>query len=401
MRSRGSVVLLSALVVDSVGTGLFQPLSVLFFAKLTSVPLALIGVLLSLATAVTLPVPLLAGRLADRTGPLTLVVGAQLAQGAGFLLFTVVTGPVGIFLVSALVAVGVRFFWSCVFTAVADLADGSDARRTKDEWFGWVATTRTAGLGVGGLITAAVVGIDTPAAYRTLAVGSAVCFLGAGAAIAARVRAPRRVTADDHGGYRGLLGARPFLALTGLNTVFALSSMMLALGLPVFATVGLGGPAWLAPVVLVGNTVFITLLRAPAVRLAAPFRRTRVLTAAAGMWAAWCGLFALLVPGQPGWVLPVLLVATVLFSAAEAVHAPVSTALAEELSPTGARGRYLAVYQYSFTVAGLVAPAFFTSLFEVRYWLPWLVLAVVNALAGLAVRLLELVAHPSAAVATT
>lgn len=243
MRSRGPVVLLSALVVDSMGTGMFQPLSVLFFAKLTIVPLALIGVLLSLSTAVTLPVPLLAGRLADRTGPLTLVVGVQFAQGAGFLLYTAVTGPVGIFLASALVAIGVRFFWSCVFTAVADFADGSDARRAKEEWFGWVATTRTAGLGVGGLITAAAVGIDTPVACRTLAVGSALCFLCAGVAIAIRVRAPRRETADDHGGYRGMLGARPFLALTGLNTVFALSSMMPALGLPVFVTVGLGGPA--------------------------------------------------------------------------------------------------------------------------------------------------------------
>ncbi|MEW2505306.1 MFS transporter [Amycolatopsis sp. NPDC047767] len=388
MRSRGGAVLLAALVVDSVGNGMFQPLSVLFFAKLTTVPLTLIGVLLSAANALTLPVPLIAGRLADRMGPWVLVVAAQGAQGIGFLLFTRVTGPAGIFLTAALVAVGVRFFWSSVFTAVADFVDGSEKPRSKDSWFAWMNVTRTAGLAIGGLITGIVVTIGTPEAYRAIAYGSAACFLCAGLAIAVRVRAPRRAEGDA-GGYRGMLRARPFLAFTGLNAVFALTSMMLALGLPVFVTVGLHGPPWLAPAMLVGNTVLLTVLTAPAVRLVSPLRRTRVLMASAVLWAAWCLAFALLVPGQLGWVVPVLLGATFLFTAAETVHGPVSQSLATELSPPGARGRYLAVFQYSFTVASLVAPAFFTTLFEVGYWLPWLVLAVVNVFAALAMRLLE------------
>jgi hypothetical protein len=52
------------------------------------------------------------------------------------------------------------------------------------------------------------------------------------------------------------------------------------------------------------------------------------------------------------------------------------------------RRRYLASFQYSFTAA-LVAPAFFTTVFEVRHWLPWLVLGLLNILAALGVRRLE------------
>ncbi|WP_326565362.1 MFS transporter [Amycolatopsis rhabdoformis] len=399
MRSRGGAVLLAALVVDAVGNGLFQPLSVLFFAKLTTVPLALIGVLLSAANTLTLPVPLLAGKLADRVGPWAPVVGAQVAQGIGFLLFTRVTGPVGIFFSAALVAIGVRFFWSSIFTAVADYVDGSAKPRSRDSWFAWANATRTAGLAIGGLITGVVVTIGTAEAYRALAYGSAACFLCAGAAIAVFVRAPRRAVGDA-GGYRGMLRARPFLAFTGLNAVFALTSMMLALGLPVFVTVGLHGPPWLAPAMLVGNTVLLTVFTAPAVRLVAPLRRTRVLMGAAVLWAGWCLAFAVLVPGQAGWVVPVLLAATFLFTAAETVHGPVSQSLATELSLPAERGRYLAVFQYSFTIASLVAPAFFTTLFEVGYWLPWLVLGVVNVLAAVALRLLERVI-PAAVAATT
>jgi MFS family permease len=125
-----------------------------------------------------LPLSLLAGRLADRVGPLPPVVGAQ---GAGFLLYGQVSGPVGIFLAADRVAVGVRFFWSCVFTAIADFADATASARSKDSWFALATMTRTAGLAVGGLVTAVAVTSD---GYRAVAYGSAACLLLAGVAIA-------------------------------------------------------------------------------------------------------------------------------------------------------------------------------------------------------------------------
>jgi MFS family permease len=123
--SRGGAVLIAALAVDSLGNGLFLPLSLVYFVELTEAPLALVGVLLTIANAVTLPIPVWVGTLADRFGALPLVVGAQLLQAVGFLAYAWVTGPVGILVSSALVAVGVRFFWSAVFTAIADYVDGS------------------------------------------------------------------------------------------------------------------------------------------------------------------------------------------------------------------------------------------------------------------------------------
>jgi hypothetical protein len=48
------------------------------------------------------------------------------------------------------------------------------------------------------------------------------------------------------------------------------------------------------------------------------------------------------------------------------------------------RGRYLAAFQYAFTVPGVIAPAM-VALYSVAAWLPWLL---VGASAGLAVLLL-------------
>ena len=106
MRSRGGFVLVAALTVDSVGNGLFAPLSLVYFVRLTDVPLPLVGVLLTAANLVALPLPVWAGTLADRFGPRYLVVAAEAAMALGFLAFAGVTGPVGILLASTLVAVG-------------------------------------------------------------------------------------------------------------------------------------------------------------------------------------------------------------------------------------------------------------------------------------------------------
>ncbi|WP_157494575.1 MFS transporter [Kutzneria sp. 744] len=385
-RSRGGVILLSALVLDSVGSGMFMPLSLNYFHQLTPVPLTLIGILASVATALSLPIPLLAGWLADRVGPLPLVVASQVAQGIGFLAFGHVQGPVGIFVTSALVTIGVRFFWSSVFTAIADFSDGSASTMSKDGWYAWANMTRTGGLGIGGLVTSLAVADGTDTFYRVLSNGSAGCYLAAALAIGVFVRAPRRAHETGEAvGYATMLRDRPFVAFAAINTVFALSTGMLALGLLVFVKEGLGGPAWLAPIVLAGNTILLALLGAPAIKLVEPYRRTRVLVVAGGLWAAWCLAFAGLVPNQLGWVIPALIIATLLYTAADVIHAPVSMGLATALSPAAARGRYLAVFQYSFTIASMIAPAFFTILFELHRSLPWLALGVLNlaALAGM------------------
>ena len=86
----------------------------------------------------------------------------------------------------------------------------------------------------------------------------------------------------------------------------------------------------------------------------------------------------MLVPGQPGWVLPVLAGGTLLFTAAELVHAPVSMGLAAAAAPPAARGRYLATFQYSFTISSIVAPAFFATLFELATAAPWIALGLLN-----------------------
>ena len=391
-RSRGGAVLVAALTVDSVGNGLFLPLSLVYFLRLTDVPLGPLGVLLSAATVLTLPVPLWAGALADRVGALPVVVASQLLQAAGYLAYAWVRGPVGVFLAAAFVAVGVRFFWSVVFTAIADYADGSPGRWTRDTWYAISNGARTAGLAVGGLTTGLVVADGRAGTYRAVAYAAAACFTLAAALIAGYVRVPAaaaRPAVSGRGGYAALLRDRPFLALIGLNTVFALSSMMLALALPTVMLTDLRGPAWLTSAVLGGNAFLVALLSASVGTRLSRHRRTRAIALAAALWTLWGLAMAALSPGRLGVLAALLIAATLLFTVAGLVHAPASAALAAAVAPAAARGRYLAAFQYSFAIASMVAPALFSTLHEAGTAVPWLTLALLNAVAVAGVLMVE------------
>ena len=79
---RGGAALVGSLLLTSLGSGLFLPLSLVYFTRLTDIPLALLGTLLGAANAITIPVPLCAGALADRFGARPVVIGAQALQAA-------------------------------------------------------------------------------------------------------------------------------------------------------------------------------------------------------------------------------------------------------------------------------------------------------------------------------
>ncbi|PFG48493.1 hypothetical protein ATK36_3586 [Amycolatopsis sulphurea] len=77
-----------------------------------------------------------------------------------------------------------------------------------------------------------------------------------------------------------------------------------------------------------------------------------------------------------------LLTATLVYAAGDLIFGPRSGALAEAAAPPEAKGRYLAAFQYAFTVVQVLAPAV-VSVFHVSIWLPWVLVGVCACLAVL------------------
>ncbi|MFI7673458.1 MFS transporter [Actinophytocola sp. NPDC049390] len=310
----------AALTVDALGTGTFVPLSLLYVARVPRIDLATVGVLLSVAAAASLPMPVVTGHLVDRFGPKPVVVAAHLLQAAGFAAYLAVTGPVTSLVAATATAAGQRVFWSSVFSLVAELAERDGDGKAPERWFALVGMAQTAGLGVGGLASGLLLGIGTPTVFRLAVAANAVTFLLA-ALLVLLVRVTHdRPAARADGGYRVLLADRPYLGLIATNTVFALCGMFLGLALPVYVAEGLPAPDWVVGPLLAGNTILLAVGQTTAVRMVRALTRTRVMALSGVLWAVWgvaCAL-ALVVPAAV--LVPYLAVTTLCFTAAAAVR---------------------------------------------------------------------------------
>lgn len=389
--------LLTAVAIDSLGTGLYLPLSLLYFLKVTDLDLATIGLLVSVTTALTLPVPIVVGRLADRFGPRLVVAGGQALQGLGFLLYLTVSGAGSLVVAVLVTTVGLRVYWSSIFTLIADHADhahqvDAEAAEAKDHWYARTGMIREAGAGGGALLAGAMLAFDSTRVYDGLILGSALAFLAAALMVVLTVPAlPHQPPpADRPSGHRALLRDRPYLALIGTCTIFALCSTFLALSLPVYVVQGLSGPDWAPGPLLAMNTLLLATCTAALTRFVRRrWTRARALTWAGALWALWClaSAVAVLLPAQV--LVPYLVAVVLCYTVAEMISGPATNALAADAAPAGSRGTYLASFQYSFAIANILAPGLFGLLFNQNRLLPWLVVGLLAALGAVLMLRLE------------
>lgn len=386
--------LLLAVAVDALGMGLYLPLSLLYFLHATDLDVAAIGVLVSVTTALTLPFPLLTGRLVDRLGPRLVVAAGQALQGAGFLCYLTVSGAASLVGAVLVTSVGLRVYWSSIFTLIADQADAEGEAEAKDQWFARTGMIREAGGGGGALLTGGLLALDSARVYDWLILGSAVAYLAAALVVVLAVPSVPQAPPPPEGrtGIRALLRDRPYLGLIGTCTIFALCSTFLVLSLPVYVVQGLDGPAWLPGPLLALNTLLLATCTAALTRFVRRrLTRPRALACAGGLWALWCAATAsaVLLPARTAVLVPFLAATVVCYTAAEMISGPATNALAADAAPPGSRGTYLAAYQYSFAVANIVAPSLFGLLFSQNRLLPWLAVGLLAVLGALLMLRLE------------
>lgn len=378
--------LLASLVFVSIGSGLFLPLSLVFFVELTSIPLGLLGVLVGLAGFTSVPVPAVAGRLAGRYGARRVVVAAQAVEAVAYLGYVLAKGPLAVFAVTAVMSVGSRLFWSAIFAALADHAED---RRRQQHWYALANIARTAGIAAGGIITGAALTIPGTRVYIVLAFLAAGCLAASAVLVLPVARSRTRTRAAAVATAQGaVLRDGRFLGLLASNVVFALSTLLLGLTVPVIIKTALSGPGWLSSVMLVGNALLIAGFGIAGARRAGRREPFAVLRAAAVAWAAGCALLALAASLALPLAAGVLVAAVLAFSFAEILHAPTSVALVASLAPEPRRGDYLAVWQYSFMAAEIAGPVLFTTLFTVRHGAPFLAVLALNLTVIPALRIL-------------
>ncbi|MEY9873057.1 MFS family permease [Streptacidiphilus sp. MAP12-33] len=386
--------LLGAATVDSLGTGLVLTFVVVYFGATTTLPLIAVGAALTLARLVASPTAVVVGPLVDRFGPRRVALAGNAVSAVAYAGFLVSDRFWEIVVVAWLAQIGAVGYWTSSTGLVALAAPAEERPR----WFALLHTLRNAGLAAGGALGAFAVGTGGVTGLRAVVLVNAVSYAVAalllafwrpglgGPAEGARPSAPAPTTnGSAGGGYGTVLRDRRYMLLVLVNLAFVFPSLVLPLLLAVFVTRGLHGPAWIAGVLLVANGAQVVLTQTAVAAWLGRLRPTRVVGWGALLYGAACGVFAVL-PSVPGWAVVVGLVcATGLYNLAETVATPFREELSVALAPAHLRGRYLAVYQLSWTAGQTAAPALFTLLLAQGVSLPWLFLVL---LCGLAVLLL-------------
>ncbi|MEU9160156.1 MFS transporter [Streptomyces sp. NPDC048424] len=392
--------LLLGIGISAVGIGMYVPFSLVFFHHVTGLSLTLVGLVMTVTGLTGLAFMPLAGSAVDRFGAKKVNLALYGIRALGFALYPFASSLPAFAAVALVTALADRSFGVVQQSLIGEVARGAARDRLQ-------ASTRAlqnAGMGAGALLVSGVLALWGTGGFTYTAWGNSLAFALAGLLVS-RVRPVRDAAAGSAGrapaGYRMVLRDRPFLGLTAANFLTALGYSALSVLFPLYLSTWLAAPDSLTGAAFTVNTVLcagIGVLIAGRVRRSGA-RRTRSAALGALLFAAaFVGQIVLgtLRPGQTA-TLVALLAIVVVYTLGELVHSPSGGALSVSAAPEAVRGRYLATYQLSYSLASALAPSLFTALLAVDGRLPWAVLTV--AALGAALALVRLEPHlPAGAV---
>ncbi|GAB3138689.1 MFS transporter [Amycolatopsis stemonae] len=406
---RNRRIFLTATLIDALGSGLWVPFALLFLVHGQGMGLLDAGTSLSTGALLALVTGPATGAAMDRFGPRALLVTGNLVRFAAFCAYPLVHTSWQVIAVSLVAGFGDRLFWTCNAPAVARLTDGPGT----DRMLATQTIGRFAGAGIGAAATAVLPTITSQAAFHALAYANATSFAVAAVLMAllpplSRERdhqaAPLSRGSGAAGGWRAVLGDRPYTGFCLTHTAFTLASASKFAVLPIVVRDLLHGPQWIAGTAITLGTVVVVTAQRPIVAKLAGHSRTAALIGAAVLFSV---SFALLIPLE---IVPLpvatglILVTSLGFSVAEAMFGPTGTATAAAAAPPGAEGRASSIFQLSWGLPVALAPGLLAALLSAGNALTWSVLALtcasaVPALLVLRKKLPGALREPSPAVA--
>jgi MFS family permease len=360
LRVKGRRPFLAAMVIDSVGTGMFLPFTVLYFVHTAGLTAPAVGVALTVAGFVVLPAPLAVAPGIDRFPAKTVVAAGNLISCAAFAAYLFVHGQLAVTVAAVVAGVGQAVFWTGTRALISEVAPPGERR----SWFALQTAIRYAGYGLGGLAGAAVVSLHSPAGFKALAAIDALSYLAAAVLLISWRQPPPAAKSatppapdSARSSYWSALTDRPLAAITAINTAFVLCAQVLTVVLSVYVTGTLHLAAWIAGMLFTLNTLLIATGQAPLTRATRRIPHRHVLRGAAAAWAAALGLLWAASVLPRGARAGMLVAAITIFTLAEILQGPVINALVVELAPAGHPGRHLSIFQLSWSVGQTIAPA--------------------------------------------
>jgi MFS family permease len=382
--TRGRRRLVIASAVDTLGVGLFLPLSMYFFTVSTTLPIAGIGATISAATLGALLTAPWAGALTDRFGARDVAVLSNLLTAAGYVSYVFVHNYAELFAAVFVVMTGDRFYFAAWPTLIAEVSGESE----RDSWYALIQTAAAGSLGIGALLSGLLLARQVAHALDTLIVINSLTSVLA----AALTRSLRRPSPPHRQAQRQPAAAGTFVVfhdrrfvrlLTG-QALIATAWTLPGTFLPLYLAGYLKLPAWYAMALFSLNYLILFAFQLVLTSLIRNVRRTRAVATGAFCFIVTSAMLALAPLAGRNLTFTVIAAGIVIYSVGEMLCVPAANAMVAAHARAAVRGRYMAMFQLTGAVAFGLGPAFVGVLFALDPRLVLLVVALSVSLGGFA-----------------
>jgi len=358
--SRPVVILQAGNALNYFGYGLILPFEIIYLHQVRGFATSISGLVLAatMGTAAIVTPP--TGALLDRYSAKALVIAGSLASALGYAGFAYVNLPWQAFACSIVSGAGIGLAGAANRALTVRLVK----REQRAASFALSRVAGNFGLGLGATVAGFLIGsAQRLSSFQTLYFFDAITYVGFALIVLAAVPSPRAETvaaSDANGtGFRAVARDRVFLIVIAANIVLVVvGHTFFSNILPPFAKAHTPlGPAAIGIIVLV-NTIFVVVAQIPSVRVVVRMRRTHAFAVASALFAV--SLLAVL----PATLIHSELAATsllagvaIVFAVGECVHVLVLGPLVADMAPAHLLGRYLSLYNLTFSISLALGPA--------------------------------------------
>jgi MFS family permease len=341
----------AGIFLNALGWGAVLPFEVIYLHDGRGFTLGTAGLVVGTLTGMAVLSAPLAGPLIDRAGPRTIAAGAGAALAAGYAGLAFAHTEAVAFAAAAVGGAGNGALLPAQSSLLAALA-------TRDVRHRATAVSRVctnAGFGLGGALGGFVAGFGLRGFVALFLLNAAtyLAYVAVLVVVVPGAARPERL----RGGYRDVLGDRPFLHLAATNmVVIAIGWGVVSWVVPPYAKAELGiGPQPIGLLLLV-NALTVVLAQVPIAKLGEGRRRAAMMATGAGLIALAC-LLILAARYLGGAGVAVVAAATIVVAIGECFHTAALMPLVADLAPDHLRGRYMATIGLSWWTGLAVAPS--------------------------------------------
>jgi MFS family permease len=376
-----------ATMAMSLSTGLFYAVSALYFTRTLGLTPTTVGFGLTVAGACGVVASYVAGWASDRVPADLIQRWSMVGQGLALLAYVFADGTAWFVLVACF-AVGLRAAGGAARQAmIARWFTGPERVTTR----AGLRVVTNVGIGLGTVVAAVALVLDTAAAYRITMAGAGVLLLlatvplfGLGRRVPGLVERLLPEADDTHPRPgRSPLTDRTYLGAVAMATVFAINFGIQTVGVPLWVAGHTEAPTVVISLLMIVNTIFVAVFQVPASRGTHDLLVAgRTVRRAGLLVAVGCGLLAVAAYGGAGAAVVLLVLGALALAAGEVFSEAGNWGLAFELADPRSAGAYQGVSQTGYAVAAMLAPTVVT-VTAIGHGTPgWALLAVLFLAAG-------------------